>query len=151
MIDDVSGRLLLVACILAAASLWLAARRRSDGRFASSARGATRGDTLTARDLGHALGERATFVQFSTATCATCPQVSRVLGELSDRTDGVGHVEIAADARMDLVRRFGVHRTPTVLLLGPHGQVLSRAAGPMASHQAAAALDAHLIPGEAHV
>jgi thioredoxin-like negative regulator of GroEL len=159
MIDDVSGRLLLVVCLLAAASLWFATRRRNDGRFtdstdshfADSTERADASSTITAHDIGRPLGTRATFVQFSTATCAACPQVRRVLSDLSARSDGVAHVEIAADERMDLVRRFGVHRTPTVLLVGPDGVVWSRAAGPMNARQAADALDAHLVPGDAHV
>jgi len=160
MIDDVSGRLLLVACLLAAASLWFAARRRGAGRFTDAAEHPGAGGEFTARDLGRAftardlgqpLGTRATFVQFSTASCAACPQVRRVLNDLSASSDGVAHVEIAADERMDLVRRFSVHRTPTVMLVGPDGVVRSRAAEPMDARQAADALDAHLVRGDAHV
>lgn len=66
------GRLLLLVVLLAVTSvLWLAIRRR-DGRFrlarlASDA-------VLTGEDLGRPLGRRATFVQFSTPTCASCPR-----------------------------------------------------------------------------
>lgn len=163
MFDDTSGRLLLVIALLAAASLWLTARRRRDGRFIDTAAtgtttrtgttttGAHASDILSALDLGQRLGERATFVQFSTATCATCPQVRRILGGLARSTDGVSHVEVAADQRLDLVRRFGIHRTPTVLLIGPDGAVVSRASGPMDTTQATAALHAHLVPGATHV
>jgi len=135
------GRLLLLVVLLAVTSvLWLAIRRR-DGRFrlarlASDA-------VLTGEDLGRPLGRRATFVQFSTPTCASCPQVSRTLSSIADHETGVVHVEVPADRRPDLVRRFGVLRTPTVLLLGPEGAVRSRTSGPLARHQAIAALLEH--------
>jgi len=135
------GRLLLLVVLLAVTSvLWLAIRRR-DGRFrlarlASDA-------VLTGEDLGRPLGRRATFVQFSTPTCASCPQVSRTLSTIADHETGVVHVEVPADRRPDLVRRFGVLRTPTVLLLGPEGAVRSRTSGPLARHQAIAALAEH--------
>lgn len=135
------GRLLLLVVLLAVTSvLWLAIRRR-DGRFrlarlASDA-------VLTGEDLGRPLGLRATFVQFSTPTCASCPQVSRTLSTIADHETGVVHVEVPADRRPDLVRRFGVLRTPTVLLLGPEGAVRSRTSGPLARHQAIAALAEH--------
>jgi hypothetical protein len=38
-------------------------------------------------------------------------------------------VEIDAAERLDLVRRLRITSTPTVLVLGPDGAVLSRAAG----------------------
>lgn len=147
MLDDITGRLLLVVLLLAAASVWSVLRRRRDGRFTPvpapvTGRPRTAG-VLAGHDLGERLGERATFVQFSTATCATCPQVRRVLATLAGHVTGVRHVEVAAEERLDLVRRFGVRRTPTVLLLGPHGEVWSRTSGPMDAARAAAALADH--------
>ena len=43
--------------------------------------------------------------------------------------DGVTHVEIDADARLDLVRRLRINSTPTVLVLGPDGTIVQRATG----------------------
>lgn len=185
MFDDTTARLLLVAALLSAASLWFVVRRRGDGRFrqVATSRGASRGATrddsrdatleaarptvapsgrlgsgsgthqaplvpengrLRAEELGEPLGVRATFVQFSTTTCAACPQVSRTLAGVARAAAGVAHVEVAAQDRMDLVRRFGITRTPTVLLVGPTGEVWSRAAGPMDAQQALSALRARL-------
>lgn len=154
MFDDILGRLLLATLLLAAASLWFVARRRKDGLFGARPGAATAGGSephLSRADLGAALGDRATFVQFSTSTCATCPQVSRTLGDVARRTDGVVHVEVPAEERMDLVRRFGVLRTPTVLLLGPRGEVRARAAGPIDVRRALAALREHAGVVATHV
>jgi hypothetical protein len=41
----------------------------------------------------------------------------------------VTHVEIDAAARLDLVRRLRINSTPTVLVLGPDGAVVTRATG----------------------
>lgn len=43
--------------------------------------------------------------------------------------DGVGHVEIDAEERLDLVRELGVVRTPTVLVLDGAGRIVRRASG----------------------
>ena len=39
------------------------------------------------------------------------------------------HVEIDAEHHLDLVRRLGVTRTPTTLVLDAHGREISRASG----------------------
>ena len=43
--------------------------------------------------------------------------------------DGVEHVEIDAESRLDLVRSLGIHRTPTVLVLGSCGEIVRRGSG----------------------
>ncbi|WP_051951801.1 thioredoxin family protein [Actinacidiphila yeochonensis] len=87
------------------------------------------GARLTSADLGAPLGERATLVQFSTAFCAPCRATRRVLREVAAMVDGVRHVEVDAEARLELVRRLEVRRTPTVLVLDAGGAVVRRAAG----------------------
>ena len=80
-------------------------------------------------DMGTELGERATLVQFSTAFCAPCRATRRVLAEVAGLVPGVAHVEIDAEAHLDLVRRLEIVRTPTVLVLDAAGRVVRRAAG----------------------
>lgn len=84
---------------------------------------------LTGDELGHELGERATLVQFSSAFCAPCRATRRVLTDVARMTSGVAHVEIDAESRLDLVRRLGIIRTPTVLVLAADGRVVRRASG----------------------
>ncbi|HZX99887.1 MAG TPA: hypothetical protein VFE92_10400 [Dermatophilaceae bacterium] len=65
---------------------------------------------LTSTDLSRELGARGTFVQFSSATCATCPQVRRVLTELVATQPGVVHVDIQASTLgADFTRVGDVH------------------------------------------
>lgn len=84
---------------------------------------------LGTAELGEGLGERATLVQFSSAFCAPCRATRRILGEVAAMVPGVAHVEIDAEARLDLVRALGVLKTPTVLVLDADGRVVRRAAG----------------------
>jgi thiol-disulfide isomerase/thioredoxin len=86
-------------------------------------------EVLTSADIGGPLGERATLVQFSTAFCAPCRATRQVLGDVASTVEGVRHVEIDAESRLDLVRRLDVMRTPTTFVLGPDGHVRHRASG----------------------
>ncbi|GAA2364298.1 thioredoxin family protein [Streptomyces cuspidosporus] len=100
------------------------------------------GVRLGAAELGAPLGERATLVQFSSAFCQPCRATRRVLAEVVRMVDGVAHLEIDAEARLDLVRGLGVVRTPTVLVLDAGGRVVRRAAGQPRTADVIAALGA---------
>ncbi|MEU4035571.1 TlpA family protein disulfide reductase [Streptomyces collinus] len=92
-------------------------------------RGRDDGKRLGAAELGGEPGERATLVQFSSAFCAPCRATRRVLGEVAAMVPGVAHVEIDAEARLDLVRELGILKTPTVLVLDADGGEVRRATG----------------------
>jgi thiol-disulfide isomerase/thioredoxin len=87
------------------------------------------GLVLGADRIGHPLGERATLLQFSSAFCAPCRATRRVLAEVADMIEGVAHIEIDAESRLDLVRELNVLRTPTVLVLAGDGRIVRRASG----------------------
>lgn len=80
-------------------------------------------------ELGAEPGERATLVQFSSAFCQPCRATRRVLAEVSALVPGVSHIEIDAEARLELVRELEIVATPTVLVLDAHGNVVRRASG----------------------
>jgi thiol-disulfide isomerase/thioredoxin len=101
---------------------------------------------VTAADLGVALGDRATFLQFSAPVCAPCRATRRVLGELTAALPGVTHVEVDALDRIDLADRLRIVRTPTVLVLDAAGRVVRRASGGLTAAQARLALGA-AVPG----
>ncbi|MFK0156256.1 TlpA family protein disulfide reductase [Streptomyces sp. NPDC090493] len=119
----------LVVCVavLAAASVHGVLHRWRSGRV--RVRGRDDGKRLGAAELGGELGERATLVQFSSAFCAPCRATRRVLGEVAGMVPGVTHVEIDAEARLDLVRELEILKTPTVLVLDAAGRVVRRATG----------------------
>jgi len=99
-------------------------RRTVDGRVR-----AVRATAARPLELDADLGRTATFVQFSSAACAPCRVTARVLDEVSESSDGVAHIEIDAEQRLDLVGELGITRTPTVLVLDGSGVVRSRMVG----------------------
>ncbi|WP_327043560.1 thioredoxin family protein [Microbispora sp. NBC_01189] len=104
---------------------------------------------VLAADLGADLGERATLVQFSTAFCQPCRATRRILGEVAGLVPGVRHVVIDAESRLDLVRRFEVRSTPTVLVLDGAGNLVKKASGQPRKADVIAALGA-AVDGTSH-
>jgi thiol-disulfide isomerase/thioredoxin len=92
-------------------------------------------------DLGHAAGERATLLQFSSAFCAPCRATKRVLSDVARLVPGVRHVEVDAESNLELVRRLNILKTPTTLVLDQHGRVTKRAAGQPRKEHILAALE----------
>ncbi|NUP01938.1 MAG: thioredoxin family protein [Nonomuraea sp.] len=90
------------------------------------------------------MGERATLVQFSTAFCQPCRATRRILADVSALVPGVAHVEIDAESRLDLMRRFDIRHTPTVLVLDSSGNIVKKAAGQPRKADVLAALAAAL-------
>lgn len=99
----------LVVCVavLAVAGILGMLHKRRDGRVRVRDKDAAQ--QLTAGEIGAELGERATLLQFSTTFCAPCRATRRTLGEVAGMVDGVRHVEIDAEAHLDLVHAAG-HR-----------------------------------------
>ncbi|GHK01908.1 thiol reductase thioredoxin [Streptomyces sp. Y2F8-2] len=118
---------MVCVAVLALASAYGVLHRRRSGRV--RVRGRDEGKRLGAAELGQGLGERATLVQFSSAFCAPCRATRRVLGEVADMVPGVTHIEIDAEAHLDLVRELDILKTPTVLILDAGGRVVRRATG----------------------
>jgi thiol-disulfide isomerase/thioredoxin len=134
----VTGLVVLVVVLVVATAfgVW---RRRTDGRLrridpmlgrARETGSARDGSTLlTSADLGHDLGSRATLVQVSSAFCAPCRAARQVLAHTAGQVDGVRHVEVDAETHLDLVRRLGVTKTPTMFVLDADGRIVRRAVG----------------------
>jgi thiol-disulfide isomerase/thioredoxin len=144
-----TGLVVLAAAVVLALGfgLWRAA---TDGRFTGTHR--VRGDTegppgpgseslLAGTAYAGELGERATLLQFSSAFCAPCRATRRVLEDVARIVPGVAHVEVDAEHHLDLVRRVGILRTPTTLVLDPHGREVSRASGAPTRQAVIASLD----------
>ncbi|MGW8797752.1 TlpA family protein disulfide reductase [Streptomyces sp. NPDC055775] len=119
----------LVVCVavLVLASIFGVVQAARNGRLRSRPTdGAVR---LSAAEIGAEMGERVTLLQFSTAVCQPCRATRRMLAEVAATVPGAVHVEIDAEARLELVRRLEILRTPTVFVLDPTGRVVGRASG----------------------
>ena len=128
---------LLAAIALTVVVAW--AFKVRNGRF-SDRPADTAAQVLTSADLGTELGERATLVQFSSAFCSPCRATRVLLNDIAAKVDGVVAVDIDAEEHLEMVRRFGIMRTPTVLVLDAEGVVSTRASGLPRREQVLAAL-----------
>ena len=128
----------LLAVLVLAGGLGLVWRARQ-GRL----RGVTSPDSLipALAELGHAPGERATLLQFSSAFCAPCRATKRVLSDVAALVPGVRHVEVDAESNLELVRRLNILKTPTTLVLDGQGRVTKRASGQPRKEHILAALE----------
>jgi thiol-disulfide isomerase/thioredoxin len=157
-----TGAWVLVAAVLAALAFGLF-RALTDGRFrgthelhgaeAVASEGDPAGDPadeslLVGTPWADDLGERATLLQFSSAFCAPCRATRRILGDVAGSTDGVVHIEVDAEHHLDVVRRLGILRTPTTLVLSPQGHEVTRATGAPTKQQVLGALG-RAVPDEA--
>lgn len=131
-----SGAWVVVAAVVLAVAFG-AYRALTDGRFRGThqVRGAGEGDrepatsVLGGTEWADQLGERVTFVQFSSAFCAPCRATRRILADVAATDDAIVHLEIDAEHHLDLVRRVGITRTPTTLVLDRAGREVTRAVG----------------------
>jgi thiol-disulfide isomerase/thioredoxin len=118
-----------VAALVLAMTLGLVWQRRNGALREHRRREGADVERLSTAELGTSLGEKATLVQFSSAFCAPCRATRRILTDVADMVDGVAHVELDAEANLDLVRRLNVMRTPTVFVLDAGGGIVRRASG----------------------
>lgn len=121
--------LVVVLVVLVAATLFGVWRTRRDGAVRPVPEAAGEPPVLNLEELDGRLGARATLVQFSSAFCQPCRAVRGTLAHVAASVEGVEHVEIDAESRLDLVRRLKVSRTPTTFILDGDGRVISRATG----------------------
>jgi thiol-disulfide isomerase/thioredoxin len=134
-----TGAWVALAAVVLALGLGLY-RAATDGRFRGThrVRGVETAETpeppaaanvLAGTPWESGLGERATLLQFSSAFCAPCRATRWVLAEVAATTPGVTHIDVDAEHHLDVVRRLGVLRTPTTLILDDRGRDLGRASG----------------------
>lgn len=116
--------ILLILIPTTAYGLWY---QRSRGKI--RAKHTAPESALTAEILGEALGSRATLVQFSSAFCTPCRATRLILENVVSTMADVRHMDIDAEAHLDLVRKLNIHSTPTTLILDSRGLEVGRAVG----------------------
>ncbi len=140
---------LVVAAVLAA--VFGVYRALTDGRFRGThrVRGVvddqphpTQASALVDTEWAGQLGDRFTLLQFSSAFCAPCRATRRILEDVAGIVPGVVHLEVDAEHHLDVVRRLGILRTPTTLILDADGVEVTRATGAPTRQQVLAALGA---------
>ncbi len=132
--------LLPILVILALATgygLWY---QQSRGKIRTSQ--AAPESALTAAILGGPLGSRATLVQFSSAFCTPCRATRLLLENVVSTMPDVRHMDVDAEAHLDLVRKLNIHSTPTTLILDSQGLEIGRALGAPSREQVLKSLSA---------
>jgi thiol-disulfide isomerase/thioredoxin len=132
--------LIVAAAVLLAATAFGLVRRARDGKL----RSAGTGDRELLARLGVEPGTQVTLLQFSSAFCAPCRATARLCADVAAHTEGVRHVEVDAESKLDAVRALGITRTPTLLVVDAAGRVVRRAVGqpPTRAHLLAAVSEA---------
>lgn len=79
--------------------------------------------------LDHDHPPQVTFLQFSSEFCQPCRVTTKVLDEVTNSFPAICHIELDVAEHMDLVKTYGITRTPTTLIIDKAGTVHFRATG----------------------
>lgn len=129
-----------ILIVLALATIYGFWYQRSRGKIRGGK--STPETVLTAQLLGEPLGNRATLVQFSSAFCTPCRATRVLLESVVLALPDVRHIDIDAEAHLDLVRKLDIRSTPTTLILDSRGLEVGRAVGSPNREQVATTLAA---------
>ena len=133
---------LILAIVVGLTTVFGIWHKLSRGRI--TAKKASDKPVLSAKELGHPLGSRATFVQFSSAFCSPCRATKALLSDVTADLHDVVHIDIDAESNLELVRRLSINSTPTTIILNRDGMEVGRAVGAPKRDQVVAALAAIL-------
>ena len=97
---------------------------------------------ITPAMIGADLGSRATLVQFSSAFCGPCRATRLLIEDVTADMADVAHVEVDAEANLELVRQLDIRSTPTTLFLDGTGHEVGRAVGAPKRDQVVKAISA---------
>ena len=84
---------------------------------------------ITPAMIGADLGARVTLLQFSSAFCGPCRATRLLIEDVTAKMSDVAHVEVDAEANLELVRKLDIRSTPTTLFLDSRGHEIGRAMG----------------------
>ncbi|MEI6648960.1 MAG: thioredoxin family protein [Actinomycetes bacterium] len=129
--------LLIVLALASGYGLWY---QRSRGRITAKKQPNGHLTVLNASEIGVELGSRVTLVQFSSAFCSPCRATRALLTDVVADLPDVVHVDIDAESHLELVRRLGIHSTPTTLIINGEGIEVGRAVGAPKRDQVISAL-----------
>ena len=117
--------LLPIVIVLALASAYGFWHKRTRGKIVvKSDKG-----LISAAMIGGELGTRATLLQFSSAFCGPCRSTRLLIEDVTADMVDVAHVEVDAEANLELVRTLDIRSTPTTLFLDSAGHEVGRAVG----------------------
>lgn len=122
-----SGAYVLLAVIALSATFGIY-RKLSDGKLRGEIVPPLQGLTEHLH-LEHDHPPQVTFLQFSSEFCQPCRVTNKVLEEVTNSFPAICHIELDVAEHMDLVKTYGITRTPTTLIIDKAGTVHFRATG----------------------
>jgi thiol-disulfide isomerase/thioredoxin len=117
--------LLPIVIVLALASGYGVWHKRTRGKIVVKSDKGLITPAMIAADLG----SRATLLQFSSAFCGPCRATRLLIEDVTADMADVAHVEVDAEANLELVRQLDIRSTPTTLFLDATGHEVGRAVG----------------------
>ena len=120
-----TGGYVLLAVLVLSAGFGIY-RKLSDGKLRAQVVPPQQG---LVEHLHHDHPPQVTFLQFSSEFCQPCRVTTRVLDEVTDSFPAICHIELDVAEHLDLVKTYGVMRTPTTLIIDKEGTVHFRAVG----------------------
>lgn len=122
-----SGGYVLLAVLVLSAAFGIY-RKLSDGKLRGGIVPPLQGLTEHLH-LDHDHPPQVTFLQFSSEFCQPCRVTNKVLEEVTNSFPAICHIELDVVEHMDLVKTYGITRTPTTLIIDKAGTVHFRATG----------------------
>ena len=122
-----SGAYVLLAVLVLSAAFGIY-RKVSDGRLREEIVPPLQGLTEHLH-LDHDHPPQVTFLQFSSEFCQPCRVTTKLLDEVTNSFPAICHIELDVVEHMDLVKTYGITRTPTTLIIDKSGTVHFRATG----------------------
>ena len=122
-----SGAYVLLA-VLALSVAFGIYRKVSDGRLREEIVPPLQGLTEHLH-LDHDHPPQVTFLQFSSEFCQPCRVTNKLLDEVTNSFPAICHIELDVVEHMNLVKTYGITRTPTTLIIDKSGTVHFRATG----------------------
>jgi thiol-disulfide isomerase/thioredoxin len=122
-----NGGYVLIAVLLLSLAFGIY-RKVSDGRLREEIVPPLQGLTEHLH-LDHDHPPQVTFLQFSSEFCQPCRVTNKLLDEVTHSFPAICHIELDVVEHMDLVKTYGITRTPTTLIIDKSGTVHFRATG----------------------
>jgi thiol-disulfide isomerase/thioredoxin len=95
---------------------------------------------ISKSEIGIDLGSRVTVVQFSSSFCSPCKATAAIITNLVKEMDDVAYVQIQSEQNIELIEKFEIKSTPTVIFFNGMGMEVGRATGTPSNDQVLAAI-----------
>ena len=95
---------------------------------------------VSAQEIGIELGGRVTIVQFSSSFCSPCKATAQIITNLIKDMADVSYVQISSEDHLQLIEKFDIRSTPTVIFFNSHGMEVGRAVGTPTNQQVLVAI-----------